>query len=315
MPLVSIIVPNYNHARYLPQRLDSIFAQTFTDYELIILDDASTDNSREIITPYLADPRVRFYPNEINSGSPFAQWNRGVNLARGEYAWIAESDDFAAPALLDTLVGLLQTYPNVGVAYSESWRVDVEGKTMGCMGEFTAELSTAHWQQSFVANGRDECGRYLIWKNTIPNASAVLFRRQVFLQAGGARSHLRLAGDWLTWVEMLLLSDLAFTPERLNFFRHHPSSVREASSWATFFDERWLVQFRLVQAGVVLKDTQRQLARTVVNEHLLRVRLANRGETRQRLIECWRACRPILARAPLTILGVVLRRAARRLFS
>jgi len=183
------------------------------------------------------------------------------------------------------------------------------------MGEFTAELSTAHWQQSFVANGRDECGRYLLWKNTIPNTSAVLFRRQVFLQAGGARSNLRLAGDWLTWVEMLLLSDLAFTPERLNFFRHHPSSVREASSWATFFDERWLVQLRLIQAGVVPMDTQRQLARTVVNEHLSRVRLADRGKTQQRLIECWNACRPILARAPLTALGVVLRRAARRLFS
>ena len=94
--MVSIIVPNYNHARFLPERLNSIFNQTFQDYEVILLDDASTDNSVEILNRYAANPKVsHFIVNQENSGSPFKQWKRGIDLARGEFVWIAESDDYS----------------------------------------------------------------------------------------------------------------------------------------------------------------------------------------------------------------------------
>src|SRR5262245_50376289 len=105
MPKVTVITPNYNHARYLPQRLDSILAQTFADFELIILDDASTDNSREVIQAYAArDPRITAIVNPVNNGSTFKQWNLGLGRARGEYVWFAESDDYAEPTLLEALV-------------------------------------------------------------------------------------------------------------------------------------------------------------------------------------------------------------------
>ena len=100
-----VIVPNYNHARFLRQRLDSILAQTFQDFELILLDDCSTDESRTILEEYARDPRVRLDFNEVNSGSPFKQWNKGVRFARGKYVWIAESDDYADPRLLEALGG------------------------------------------------------------------------------------------------------------------------------------------------------------------------------------------------------------------
>jgi len=90
MPNVTVIVPNYNHARFLRQRLDSILTQTYQDFELILLDDCSTDDSRTILKEYAADPRVRLELNEANSGSPFKQWNKGVQLAQGKYVWIAE---------------------------------------------------------------------------------------------------------------------------------------------------------------------------------------------------------------------------------
>src|ERR1700756_5018477 len=95
MPTVSVIVPNYNHARFLPKRIDSILRQSFQDFELILLDDCSTDDSRSILSQHASDPRVRIEFNQVNSGSPFKQWNRGVGLARGQYIWIAESDDYA----------------------------------------------------------------------------------------------------------------------------------------------------------------------------------------------------------------------------
>src|ERR1700722_3014578 len=110
MPRVSVIVPNYNHARFLRQRLDSVVAQTFQDFELILLDDCSTDESRKILEEYARDPRARLELNEANSGSPFKQWNKGVRLARGKYVWIAESDDYANERFLERLGSRLDSH-------------------------------------------------------------------------------------------------------------------------------------------------------------------------------------------------------------
>src|SRR5262249_7024813 len=126
---VTVITPGYNHARYLPQRLESILAQTYRDFELIVLDDASTDGSRAVIESYLHDPRARAVFNERNSGSPFKQWTLGLRQARGEYVWIAESDDYAEPTLLEALVDRLDRHPNAGLAMCRSWIVDQDGAT------------------------------------------------------------------------------------------------------------------------------------------------------------------------------------------
>src|ERR1700722_12672338 len=111
MPAVSVIVPNYNHARFLPQRLDSIIAQTFTDYELIVLDDASSDDSREVLERYAKRIPMRLVFNEKNSGSPFIQWQRGAALASGKYLWMAESDDFADANMLKRLMEVFERHP------------------------------------------------------------------------------------------------------------------------------------------------------------------------------------------------------------
>src|ERR1700730_10551870 len=106
-PKVSVIIPNHNHAPYLRQRIDTVLQQTFQDFEVILMDDCSTDDSRAIISEYATDPRVRIEFNGRNSGSAFKQWNKGVGLARGEYVWIAESDDYADLRLLERLVAVL----------------------------------------------------------------------------------------------------------------------------------------------------------------------------------------------------------------
>ena len=113
MPKVSVIIPNYNHARFLRQRIESVLGQTYQDFEVILLDDCSTDESRSIISEYAKNPRVRIEFNETNSGSTFKQWNKGVRLARGEYVWMAESDDYADERLLERLVKVLDEEPEV----------------------------------------------------------------------------------------------------------------------------------------------------------------------------------------------------------
>src|SRR5512136_264482 len=107
MPRVSVIVPNFNHAPYLTWRIDTILGQTFPDLELLILDDGSTDRSRRIIEKYRGRPRVSIQVNPVNSGSVFRQWEKGLSLAAGDYVWIAESDDWAAPTFLERLVPVL----------------------------------------------------------------------------------------------------------------------------------------------------------------------------------------------------------------
>lgn len=105
IPLVSVIIPNYNYARFLEKRIESVLLQTCTDFEIILLDDASTDNSVFILNKYQTNAHVSYVDiNSVNTGSPFAQWQKGIALSRGKYIWIAESDDLASPSFLEKAV-------------------------------------------------------------------------------------------------------------------------------------------------------------------------------------------------------------------
>lgn len=225
-PKVSVIVPNYNHAIYLPERLDSILAQTYNDLELLILDDASSDDSHRILMRYYGKPRVQILVNGRNSGSAFPQWNRGIFLSRGEYVWIAESDDSTDPRFLETLVPLLDENPSLGLAYCQSRLVNAEGVEAGDSLEWTSDLDPERWKADFVNNGRDEIRRYLIHKNTIPNASAVITRRSVLTKVLPVDSSFKLCGDWLHWGKLLLESDVAYVAASLNRWRLGSSNSR-----------------------------------------------------------------------------------------
>ncbi len=225
MPKVSVIVPNYRHAPYLHWRIDTILSQTFQDFELLILDDASPDNSREIIEQYRGRERVRILYNEVNSGSVFRQWEKGVNATESDYVWIAESDDWADPRFLERLVPVLDAHPKVGVAYCQSWLTDRESKINGDAVGWTGDLDAERWKKDFIGDGRDEIRRYLLAKNTIPNASAVLMRRSV-LAGTPIDTSFQLCGDWMHWIRMLLNADVAYVAENLNFWRFQSSNAR-----------------------------------------------------------------------------------------
>jgi glycosyltransferase involved in cell wall biosynthesis len=227
MPKISVIIPNYNHARFLPKRIESVLAQTFQDIEVIFLDDASTDDSLIVFERYADDARIRAVFNKVNSGSPFKQWNKGLLEAQGEYIWIAESDDFADSNFLGKLCAVLDANPALGLVYCQSWLVDNKDKTLYENRRWTDDLSPERWLHSYVNQGRDEIARFLIYKNTIPNASAVLFRRDLALSVTAIDDSLMYCGDWLCWINILLCSDIAFVAESLNFWRQaHTASVR-----------------------------------------------------------------------------------------
>ncbi len=230
MPKVSVIVPSYNHAAYLEQRLESIYTQTYRDFEVILLDDASTDHSLEILRFYEHRPFTILVVNERNSGSVFYQWQKGLQLAQGEYIWLAESDDFASPFFLKRLVQLLDDHPNVGLAYCQSWLVDTKGMILNNAACWTMDLDAHRWHHGFINLGLNEISQFLIHKNTIPNASAVLTRKRLWESQDIPNPPLRLCGDWLQWIKILSRSDIAFTAECLNFWRQNTSNARVASA-------------------------------------------------------------------------------------
>jgi glycosyltransferase involved in cell wall biosynthesis len=308
MPKVSVIIPNYNHASYLRQRIDSVLGQTFQDMEVIVLDDASSDNSHEVIISYLKDPRVSFHPNKKNSGSPFVQWNRGISMARGEYVWLAESDDYAGKDFLETLVPLLERHPRAGLAYCQSWRVDGKGNPMGTLEDWTRDLDPQRWETGFVSDGYTECKNYLLWKNTMPNASAVLLRKKIYLQAGGAPVDMRLSGDWMIWVRMLLISDVVFTPQCLNFFRNHIASVRETMRAGRLMDEKWKIQRLILQKCKVAGQPRHELARRAFDELIVRIRRCPPNEQRREFFDGLLSFWPFFLLAPAFFAKFVLRR-------
>jgi glycosyltransferase involved in cell wall biosynthesis len=236
-PKVSVVVPNYNHAAYLRQRLDSVLSQDFQDFELIVLDDASTDGSREIIETYAGNQKVRCFPGNTNSGSVFRQWRKGLEVSRGEYIWFAESDDFASPCFLSRLVDILDGYPGVGLVYSQSFLVDRDSRILGDAGCWTDDLDSERWREDFFADGRKEVRNYLSKKNTIPNASAVLLRRSALNAVGGPEETYRLCGDWFLWVKVLLHSDMAYVAEKLNYWRQDSSNARVLPSGVSEWKE------------------------------------------------------------------------------
>jgi glycosyltransferase involved in cell wall biosynthesis len=222
---VSVIIPNYNHAKYLPQRIESILSQTFSDFEIIILDDASTDNSSEIINGYAsANSKIKYFTSNLNSGSPFAQWQKGISLAKGEFVWIAESDDFAENTFLEKCVALMRMHVNAGIVYCNSRVINEVDSIQYLVSEKEAAEGNRRWMSDYYNTGLNEVVEHMYLRNTIYNVSSVLFRRSKLPGTFDEESSMKFCGDWLMYLRILLDSDIAYTAEPLSTFRIHSDS-------------------------------------------------------------------------------------------
>ncbi len=221
-PKVSIIVPNYNHSAYLKKRIDSILAQTFSDYELILLDDCSTDCSREILNSYKDNPHVsHLIINERNTGSPFKQWVKGIELARGKYIWIAESDDYASADFLKETASLLDLHPEANVCLTGSWVVDQNDEPVDDKYKHVDQWPVDGKIYRFSSS--QYIIDYMSRSNTIYNGSMVLFRKEGCLENMNFEFiNMRYAGDWLFWIEQIKKGKYVIELHRkLNYWRKH----------------------------------------------------------------------------------------------
>ncbi|HET6378607.1 MAG TPA: glycosyltransferase [Methylocella sp.] len=228
-PPVSVIVPNYNHARYLDERLASIANQRLKPLEVIFLDDGSTDGSLAIARAWQARSPVPFsiIANETNSGLPFQQWAKGIERAKGDLIWIAESDDSASPRFLEQVICAFRD-PEVAIAYCDSDITGPQGEILASSYRFyTNSLSETKWLAGYVEPGQNEIIDALAIKNTIPNVSAVLFRRSVLNEAVVEAGSFRYCGDWAIYAACLQRGKIAYCPRALNKHRRISGNLTE----------------------------------------------------------------------------------------
>ncbi len=249
LPRVSAVVPNYNYARYLPERLDSLSSQTLPLAEILVLDDASTDDSLEVLRLQreCCHPDPVIVVNDQNSGSVFRQWLAGVRRASGEYVWIAEADDAAQPEMIAILMAAMRADTGIVMAYCQSELIDADSLTVAAdYLPYTDTLSQTRWRAAYTANGAEEAEHGMAIKNTVPNVSAVLFRRTALLHVleryAEEIASYRIAGDWVVYLRLLGLGRLHFEPRALNRHRRHGSSVTTALDLQQHYDEVVAVQ-------------------------------------------------------------------------
>ncbi|MCO1360003.1 glycoside hydrolase family 99-like domain-containing protein [Burkholderia multivorans] len=228
---VSVVVPSYNYERYIGERLDSVLKQTYPIYELIVLDDNSSDGSVRVIREHLANQSVdnRLLVNSVNSGSVFAQWKRGVEFAKGDFVWIAEADDLSHPEFLATVVSGFDDERTV-LSYCESKQMAETGEII-CehYRDYVADISSEKWTKAYIDDGKREISDALAVKNTIPNVSAVVFRRAILKDVLERHfddiRQFRVAGDWMVYLRVIDRGRVAFVPDSLNLHRRHAASV------------------------------------------------------------------------------------------
>ena len=234
VPKISVVIPSYNYARYMSSRLSSIFAQTIPVFEIIVLDDASHDNSLEIARQTAKDWNrdILCVENTVASGSVFRQWHKALKLAKGEWIWIAEADDFCEPDFLENILNGIKNNPSVIMAFTDSRSVDEDGTPISSSYRpYYSESAGALLENNSHFTGEEFVRGCLFERNLVLNVSSAIFRREYLLSAiTSCQKDLqtfRVAGDWRVYVELLTQenAEVIYIAKPLNIHRRHADSA------------------------------------------------------------------------------------------
>jgi glycosyltransferase involved in cell wall biosynthesis len=248
---VSVVVPNRNYADHLPERLESIFAQTYPIFELIVLDDGSTDSSLLRLEEIREQTgrRFRAVTNDERSGSVFKQWGQACELARGDYLWIAEADDACRSEFLERL--MRQMHEGVAFTFSDSAQIDGAGVVLAnSYQDYYSRSANGLMQSDFVLEGDQFVRSCLMERNLVLNVSSVVWNREC-LERTLDRSldellGYQLAGDWHLYAATALAGKrVAFVSDPLNIHRRHENGVTESLDKQMHLEEVRRVHSRL----------------------------------------------------------------------
>ncbi|MCL2484580.1 MAG: glycosyltransferase [Endomicrobia bacterium] len=221
-PLVSVIVPNYNHAKYLRKRLDSIYSQTYKNIEVLLLDDFSTDESREILTRYESKyhSNTKIYFNEKNSGGVFYQWKKGLSLAKGDLVWIAESDDYCSDNFLEEAVKFFQ-YESVKLFFARTIFVNGKNESFCDTERYLRDFKRSWINSEFIETGDNLVRQGFGFMNIVPNVSGAVFRNTGFKNILDDKNwySLKLCGDWMFYLNLIKEGKVAYSSFATNYYR------------------------------------------------------------------------------------------------
>lgn len=206
MPKVSVIIPAYNAITYLPRALVSVSRQSFTDFEVLIINDGSSDNLEQWFTE-LIDPRVKLIGQQ-NKGVAAAR-NTGIAQSQGEYIAFLDADDLWEPTKLEKQVCCLENNPQVALAHTNMGLVDWQGKSLGRVIQSPAE---------------GDALKKILQQNTIVTSS-VMIRKSCLEKVGVFDINLRSSEDWDLWVRIAAIYPLAVIKEPLGYYRLHHNNM------------------------------------------------------------------------------------------
>jgi glycosyltransferase involved in cell wall biosynthesis len=233
--LVTAIVASYNHSRFLPSRIESLLKQTYSNIEVLVIDDCSPDNSKEVLQSYLAKKNYQLVLREHNGGWVKVS-NQGFELSQGEYILFANCDDSCDPLMIAALVDALESHPNAGVAFCRSLMVDELGKELGDDFQIREKSFRQHCFQDAYIDGK-LMSRFLMHSCVIPNLSAALIRKSCLDEVGLFSNDFKACSDWDLFFRIAKKYGFAYVARPLNFFRQHGKTIRSATKGRVTYDE------------------------------------------------------------------------------
>ena len=208
LPLVSIVLPTYNCAAFLPHSIGSILAQIYNSYEIIVVDDGSTDNTKEVLYPFMQ--RIKYILLEQNKGLPTAR-NIGILSAHGKYIAFIDADDLWLPEKLQTDIEYFETHPEVSMVYSKHLNIDQNGRMLD-------EASQKRLPSGNIFTQLFSEQNFII-------TSSVVVRKEIFETTGLFYEQLSNCQDWDMWLRIAFYFKVGGINTPLVKYRHNPHSL------------------------------------------------------------------------------------------
>ena len=289
LPLVSIVIPTYNRSSFLLQAVESILSQTWKNVEIVIVDDGSTDDTREVLAPYMG--RIR-YIYQSNSGRPSCPRNVGIRNAAGKYIAFLDSDDIMDPRKIEMQVRFLEKNPEVGMVFTDF--------STFAHGRAVSQSFTSSGHTPFVQLPKTQVGpnQYILSAEacdclTLDNpigTPSVVARKEVFARIGTFDESLRWSDDIDMWFRIAEKFRLGYIDLPLFTRRIHRTNI--SSNLSTLNEgivrARILVREKFLKSCVISADTHRQLRRRLANMYCsLAFLQQNEGKRRETIFSLW----------------------------
>jgi glycosyltransferase involved in cell wall biosynthesis len=228
--MISVIIPSYNYGHLIADTINSVISQTYTDWEMIIVDDGSKDNTAEVVKGYVnKDPRISYY-EQPNAG-PSAARNKAISLAKGDFIQFLDADDLLEKKKFEVQLRLFKENPHAGIVYS-SVRYFTRDPFDPADRHFTYWGSDKEWMPKLTGYGLDILPDTL--KGNIAHVSSLLFRKKVVDEAGPWDVEKRAAEDYLFLLKCAMNNAFFLyhdTPDTWSLVRWHPDNASRDTDW------------------------------------------------------------------------------------